>query len=203
MLEPIKKFDNSFTLKRKGFFALGAVVLAALWAVLWLIFPMEWYAVFFASTVGSYVTLALLAAVLILPFCWLFSLITSTNISVTKNFIVNFIFLVGTFFLFAAFRYSMVWLMIIAAVLHIGAMVWVLGTASVVPKKRIKRMKAKPVFYEKITGGKVKADEDSGDDLLPIKKQPIAVVLMAVLYVVLIDLAYILLAWQIAFTFNG
>ena len=146
MLEPIKKFDNGFTLKRKGFFALGAVMLAVLWAVLWLIFPMEWYAVFFASTVGSYVTLALLAAVLILPFCWLFSLITSTNISVTRNFIVNFIFLIGTFFLFAAFRYSMVWLMIIAAVLHIGAMVWVYGSAEKYKTGRISlKHKEEPV----------------------------------------------------------
>ncbi len=197
MFEAVKKFDEKFTLKRKGFFAIGAVAVAVLWAVLWLVFPMQWYSLFFSSTVGSYVTLILLAAVLIMPMCWIFSLITRTNLSVTKSLIVNIIFLVGIFFLFSAFRYTMAYLIAIAAVLHIAAMAWVLGTAPKIPKKHIKRTKPEPVFYEKITGGSVKAEDDSA------KKQPIAVIGLAVLYVIVINLAYIFIAWEIAFIFNG
>jgi hypothetical protein len=202
MLENIKKIDSKFTLKRKGFFALGAVIFAAVWAVLWLVFPMLWYSLFFASTVGCYVTLALLGTVLITIMCWLCSLATSLDISVTKNFIVNLIFLVGIFFLFAAFRYSMVYLVIIAAVLHCAANVWVLGTARIRHREKVKRMKSKPVFYEKITGGKVDVDEKSAEDVIAVKSHPVVMILISLLYTLVINAAYIFLAWEIAFTFS-
>ena len=83
----------------------------------------------------------LVAAVLILPMCWAATKAMSCNVSVTKNFVVNIIFMVGILFLFSAFRYSAVYVVIIAAVLHIAAMVWVLGTSVPHDKKHTKRVK--------------------------------------------------------------
>lgn len=193
----IKKFDDSFTDKRKGFFALGALAFAVLWLILWYVFPMEWYALFYATTVGSYVNLVLLAAVLILPMCWAATKAMSCNVSVTKNFVVNIIFMVGILFLFSAFRYSAVYVVIIAAVLHIAAMVWVLGTAEPHDKKHTKRVKDN----EKSLFGIFRSDGD--EKVLPIKKQPLIVIMWAVIYTLIIDGANIFLFWEVAHIFNS
>jgi hypothetical protein len=63
-------------------------------------------------------------------------------------------------------------------------------------------MKSKPVFYEKITGGKVDVDEKSAEDVIAVKSHPVVMILISLLYTLVINAAYIFLAWEIAFTFS-
>lgn len=199
------KIDSGFTIKKKGLFSLGCGVFAVLWIILWFVFPMEWYSIFFASTIGSYVTLVLLATVLIVPFCWLFTLITSSNISFTLNYISNVLFIIGVTFLFAAFRYSMWWLVAIAVLLQTAVQTFIIGTAAPYKKKRLKKLskKYKDVSYEKITGGTVKVEPEADDSsVILIKKQPLIAVMWAAVHTVAIDAVNIALFWLLAYTFN-
>lgn len=164
----------------KGVLAAGAVLFAVLWLVLWLIFPMEWYSLFFASTVGSFVTIALLAADITIILCWAFSFLSGIDIPFVKNLIVNIISMAAVLWLFAAFRYSMPYVVIIAAVLHAAAMVWVMGFAKKYPKK------GKP----------------DPENVKAIKKQPIITVIWAAAYVILADIANIILFSKMAYIFS-
>lgn len=164
----------------KGLLAAGAVLFAAVWLVLWMLFPMEWYSLFFASTVGSFVTIALLAADITIILCWAFSLLTGIDIPFVKNLIVNIIFMSAVLWLFAAFRYSMPYVVAIAAVLHVAAMVWVMGVAYKYPKK----------------------DKPTDEVIKAIKKQPIITVIWAAAYVITADIANIILFRQMAYIFS-
>ena len=199
------KIDSGFTIKKKGLFSLGCIVAAVLWVILWFVFPMEWYSIFFASTIGSYVTLVLLATVLIVPFCWLFTLVTASNISFTVNYIANVLFIIGVTFLFSVFRYTMWWLIAIAVVLQIAVQTFIIGNAPPYKKKRLKKLskKYKNISYEKITGGtvKVEPDVDESSEVL-IKKQPFIAVMWAAVHTIVIDAVNILLFWLLAYTFN-
>ncbi len=170
-----EKIDGGFTPRKKGFFALGTIGLIILWMILWYVFPMEWYSFFFASTVGSYIHLVLLATVLIFPMCWLLTVITGRNISIVKNYPVSLVFMIAIVFLFSAFRYDMAFLPVTAGILHAIAMVWVIGTAKHYERRKIKRIKNAEA-----------------------KKQPLLVVLSAVLYTAAINSANIFLFYKIA-----
>lgn len=199
------KIDSGFTIKKKGLFSLGCIAAAVLWVILWFVFPMEWYSLFFASTIGSYVTLVLLATVLIVPFCWLFTIITASNISFTVNYISNVLFIIGVTFLFAAFRYSMWWLTAIAVLCQIIAQTFIIGLAPPYKKKRLKKLnkKYKHVSYEKITGGTVNIEPEIQDDgVVLIKKQPLIAVMWAAVHTLAIDTVNIALFWVMAYTFN-
>lgn len=139
----ISHFDNKFTLKRKGFFALGAVAFAVLWIIGWLIFPMEFFSLFFDFTAGSYVTLALMSAFVTIVFNWLFTLISRQNISVTFTFTSNLVFQIGMFFLFAAFRYSIPYLWIITAVVHLILTILIFIFSKPIELTSVKRVKNK------------------------------------------------------------
>lgn len=164
----------------KGIFAAGAVLFAVLWLALWLIFPMEWYSLFFASTVGSFVTIALLAADITIILCWAFSILSGIDIPFSKNLIVNIFFMAAVLWLFAAFRYSMPYVVIIAAVLHAAAMVWVMGFAYKYPKK----------------------GKSDPENVKAIKKQPIITVIWAAAYVISADILNIFLFSQMAYIFS-
>lgn len=173
-------------LKRKGIMSLAAVGAAAVWLILWSLFPMEWYSLFFASTVGSYVQIVLLCTVLILPFCWIMSIITSADVSSLLNYIVNLVFMMLILFLFSAFRYSMPWLVAIAAVLHIGAMVWVYGSAEKYKTGRISlKHKEEPV----------------PEGIKMIKKQPLITIMWAAIYTIAINALNIFLFWKMAYIY--
>ncbi|MBQ8825658.1 MAG: hypothetical protein IJ007_01015 [Oscillospiraceae bacterium] len=199
------KIDSGFTIKKKGLFSLGCIAFAILWVILWFIFPMEWYSLFFASTVGSYVTLVLLATVIVVPLCWLFTIITASNISFTLNYIANVLFIIGVTFLFSAFRYSMWWLVAIAVLLQIAVQTFIIGKAPPYKKKRLKKLskKHKNISYEKITGGtvKVEPDVDESSEAL-IKKQPLIAVMWAAVHTIAADVINIALFWLLAYTFN-
>ncbi|MGN0553601.1 MAG: hypothetical protein ACI4I1_09470 [Oscillospiraceae bacterium] len=171
MFKFIEKIDSKFTVRRKGFFALGAVILAAIWIVAGILFPLEWFSLFFDFTAGSYVTLALLSAVLSCIFTWIFSLITRQNISALLMFISNLIFQIGMFFLFAAFRYEMPYLWIITAAVHALVCVLIFLKSKPTAAPAVKRVKTE----KKPLGTKAK-------------------IISAAAYSILSDAAYILLA---------
>ena len=118
MLKFIEKFDSKFTVRKKGFIALGAVIIAALLTVAGFAYPMEVFSLLVDSTAGSYVALTLISVILSCAFGWLFSLVTRQNISALLTPISNAVFQIGMFFLFAAFRYNMPYLWIITTVVH-------------------------------------------------------------------------------------
>lgn len=198
MIKKIRDFDLGFSERKKAFWSLGAVVFAIAWVILWNIFPMPWYSLFFASNVGANITFVLLAAVLMIPFCWAFSVMSACNLSVTKNTLVNVVFLVAAAYIFAIFRYSAVYLVILVFVLHLAAMVWVFGTAVPLKRHKVKRMKNKTVSHVSIP-----SDEPTeyDTDTVPIKTQPLVCVGWAALYTAVIEAAYLFLFYKIAYIF--
>lgn len=150
MLKFIEKTDSKFTVKKKGFIALGTVILAAIFAAAGSAYPMEVYSLFIDSTAGSYVALVLISAIVSCIFGWLFSLITRQNISALLTFIGNIIFQIGTFFLFAAFRYSIPYLWIITVVVHAAVCVLIFLVSKPYPPTAVKRTKEKPPVSTKV-----------------------------------------------------
>ena len=203
--EHLQKFNLSFTEHIKGFFSIGAVAFAVLWVILWINFPMEWYSLFFMSVFGSYFLLAILAFIIQIIFNWLFSVISASNISVTANTAVNLIFLVGSAFLFANFRFRAVYFFIAAVIAYAVAMFFIFGTAVPLKKKKIKRLNSKSVSHTTIitSKGQKHAVEEYDADFIPIKKQPLACAVRAVLYVIFTETAYLFLFWKIMKIFTS
>lgn len=150
MLKFIENTDRKFTVKKKGFIALGAVIFAALFTAAGIAYPMEIYSLFIDSTAGSYIALVLMSAVVSCIFGWLFSLVTRQNISALLTFISNVIFQIGTFFLFAAFRYSMPYLWIITTAVHAAVSILIFLISKPNPTSAVKRTKEKPPVSTKI-----------------------------------------------------
>lgn len=121
MEENIKEKQPYFTLKRKGIASLICLAAAVLWLILWNIFPMPFYSLFFASNIGSNIILVLLAAMLTFPLNFLFSKTLGTDISVPAMLIVNIVCMMAFIYLYSIFRYTAVWWVIIAAVVHMAA----------------------------------------------------------------------------------
>ena len=150
MLKFIEKFDNKFTVRKKGFFALGAAILAAIFAAAGFAYPMEVFSLFIDSTAGSYIALTLISIIVSCIFIWLFSLLTRQNISALLTLISNAVFQIGLFFLFAAFRYSMPYLWIITAAVHALVTVLLFLISKPNPASNVKRVKEKPPVSTKI-----------------------------------------------------
>lgn len=144
MLKFVEKIDNIFTARRKGFIALGAVIAAALMIAAAIFYPMECFSLFIDSTVGSYIALALISAILSCIFGWVFTLITRQALSASLLFVSNLIFQIGIFFLFSAFRYSMPYLWIIAAAVHALVTILIFLISKPSPAPSVKRTKEKP-----------------------------------------------------------
>ena len=89
MLKFIEKIDSKFTVRKKGFIALGAVIIAALLTAAGIAYPMEVFSLLVDSTAGSYVALMLISVILSCAFGWLFSLATRQNISALLTLISN------------------------------------------------------------------------------------------------------------------
>lgn len=144
MLKFIENIDSKFTVKKKGFIALGAAVFAALFTTAGFLYPMEFFSLFVDSTVGSYIALVLISIVISALFGWLFSLITRQNISTLLLFVSNVIFQIGMFFLFAAFRYSMPYLWMLTAAVHalVSVLIFLISKPNATPN--VKRVKEKP-----------------------------------------------------------
>lgn len=150
MLKPIENIDSKFTVRKKGFIALGAVIIAALLTAAGIAYPMEVFSLLVDSTAGSYVALTLISIVLSCAFGWLFSLLTRQNISALLTLVSNAAFQIGMFFLFAAFRYSMPYLWIITAAVHILVTVLLFLISKPNPEPNVKRVKEKPPVSTKV-----------------------------------------------------
>lgn len=122
-----------FTHKRKKIAAICSAAAVLLWLILWLIFPMEFYSLFFASLIGSNLLLTVLAAVITFPSNLLCSHITKRDIPTALHLAINIVFMVGCIYLYSIFRYSAVWLLIIGIAAHI-AVTALLFAKSKVPK---------------------------------------------------------------------
>lgn len=110
-----------FTMKKKAAASVCSAAAVVLWLILWLIFPMEFYSLFFASAIGSNLLLIVLSAVITFPANFICSKISKNDISVLAHLIINAVGMVGCIYLYSIFRYDMVWLLIIGIAVHIAA----------------------------------------------------------------------------------
>lgn len=141
-----KRIDAYFTDKRKGIAALCALGFAVLWIFLWNIFPMEFYSIFYADTVGSNIQLLLLNIVTLLPLFWVFTKLTATDLSFSGTVLVNLLLLIAADFVFAVFMFSdFFFLCIIALLLHMAANVPIFGAARVRKGSSPKAAEAKAI----------------------------------------------------------
>lgn len=179
------KIDKFFTDKRKGFAALGALAFAVLWAFLWNVFPMEFYSVFFADIIGSNIMLLLLNAVVLMPFFYIFTKLTRTDLSFCKIVLLNIVCLAAVEYVFSLFLFSdyFFWC-IIAVVIHALINVWGFGSAKVRDGKAPKGMNAPAPETE-----------------ISIKKQPLITVIWAAVFAFAADAAGFALFYIIAHIF--
>lgn len=130
-----------FTLRKKGFASLicGGAVLV--WLILWTVFPMPYYSLFFASNIGSNILLACLGAVMTFPINWLFSKILRTDINVKIHLVINIVTLLGIIYVFSIYRYTAVWLVIIAFAVYIAVcgLLFLKGKQEDVPRIKEKK----------------------------------------------------------------
>ncbi|MCI7768608.1 MAG: hypothetical protein MSJ26_11600 [Oscillospiraceae bacterium] len=132
-----------FTEKRKGIAAIISVGAAVLWVFLWLVFPMEFYSLFFASNIGSTLFLASLAAAVTFPACFICTKVLKKDISVPLLLCVNIIGMVGCIFLYSIFRYTAIWWLILGLLVHMAATAVVFIIAPQIKINRIKEKKGR------------------------------------------------------------
>lgn len=162
--------------KTKGFFALGTVAAVLLWMFLWYMFPMEFYAIFFNNIVGSNIQLILLASVLSIPMCYIFSKFTKKNIPLLKTLLVNILFLVGLDYVYSIFYDMHFIFVILTGVLHFAVILYLFGHAE---------------------------SKESKNETIPIKKQPLMIIIWAAVYVLIIDISNIMLFRLITYIYHG
>ena len=132
-----------FNEKRKGIAAVICVGAAVLWTLLWLVFPMEFYSLFFASNIGSTLFLAALAAVITFPACFICTKVLKKDISVPLHLCVNIIGMVGCIFLYSIFRYTAIRWLILGLAVHMAATAVVFVIAPDIKINRIKEKKSR------------------------------------------------------------
>ena len=118
------KADNKqvfFTPKRKAAAALCSVGIVILWAVLWLVFPMEFYSLFFASMIGSNLLLVVLSVIITFPLNWICSKVLNADVNMKWHLAVNAVGMVGCIYLYSIFRYTIPALPILGLLLHLSA----------------------------------------------------------------------------------
>ena len=139
----LEKKPPYFTPKRKGIAAVVSLGATVLWVILWFVFPMEFYSLFFASSIGSTLFLAAMAAVITFPACFICTKALSKDISVPLQLTVNIIGMVGCIFVYSIFRYTAVWWLILGLAVHLGATAAVFMNAPDIKVKRVKEKKGR------------------------------------------------------------
>lgn len=167
------KIDNYFTDRKKGFAAIAALGFAVLWAVLWLVFPMEFYSIFFMSIIGSNVLLVLINTVVLLPFYYIFTKLTRTDLSFCKTVLVNILCLVAVEYVFSIFLFSdYFFICVLSVIAHALINIWVFGSAKIRDGKAPKGMNAPAPKAE-----------------ISIKKQPMITIIWAAAFAFAVDAA--------------
>ncbi len=121
----MKYFDKQQK-KIISFICLGTAVL---WIILWNIFPLEFYSLFFASSVGSNVMLILLELVLLFPMNFLFSKLAKGNFNMIFSIISDIVCMTALAYTYSIFRYSAVYIVIFSAVIHFVLWIFIIGNA--------------------------------------------------------------------------
>ena len=176
------KLDKYFTDRRKGYFALGALVFIPIWMFLWNAFPMQFYAFFFVGVIGGNIQLALLDAVVLFPLFYIFTKLTRTDLSFCKTVLLNVFLMVAVEYVFSIFMFSdYFYICIIAYILHSAAKIWTFGSAGVRDGKIGKGMRAPEVKRDRA-----------------IKKQPVLSIVWAAAFSAVADASGIGLMYVIA-----
>ncbi|MGN0642797.1 MAG: hypothetical protein ACI4JJ_06590 [Huintestinicola sp.] len=136
-----------FTEKRKGIASLCCLGFAVLWLILWYVFPMEFYSLFFASSVGSNIVLVLLSVMITIPCNWLFSKFISNDVNMPLSLVVNAVCMLTFIYTYSIFRYTAIYWVVLAAAVHTAASVFLFikskpyteSKKKVVLKKRLKK----------------------------------------------------------------
>ncbi len=167
-----KKIDNYFDFRHKVYAALGAVVFAIVWLILWDMFPMQFYSLFCASLAGSFIQLVLLNAVVAPVFLLIFTAVTKTDLSFCKTVPINIVCVFGIELLrlFIGFYGWSMYLLAAGIIVHGAICLWAFGTAEIRDKKAPKGMNAPSPKRE-----------------IAIKKQPVIAVIWAVVFAFSID----------------
>ena len=182
MTRLFKKLDQYFTDKKKLFFAIGSVAFAMLWMLLWNIFPMQFYAIFFAGIVGSNIQLVLLNAAALFPLFYIFTKLTRTELSFCKTVLLNIFLVAAVEYVFSIFMFSdYFYLCVIAYILHSAANIWTFGSAEVRGSRKAKGMRSPEIKRE-----------------AAIKKQPIISIIWAAAFTFTADAMCIALMYVIA-----
>lgn len=155
-----------FTVKRKGIAALVCLGVMILWAVLWPVFPMEFYSLFFMSMIGNNLLLLILAAVITFPLNFMFTKTLSANISVPATLTVNMICMVAIIYAYSVSGLVSQWILWFALALAIQ----IIATAVIF-------VKSKPIRIPKIKN----------------EKKPIKAAILGAVSAVLADSIYFLL----------
>lgn len=130
-----KKTAKRFTLKQKSIAALICVCIAVIWEFLWLGMPMNIYYVY-NSSVGSNIVFLALSVLLTFPENYILHRFLKTDVSVPAMLAVNAVGMVAILYLFAIFRYTAVYLVLIGIFAHISATAFIIGKAPENGKKR-------------------------------------------------------------------
>ncbi|MBQ7980139.1 MAG: hypothetical protein IJ305_00865 [Oscillospiraceae bacterium] len=167
-----KRIDNYFDLKHKIYAAIGAVGFAILWMILLDIFPMQFYSLFCANLIGSFVQLILMNAVVVPIFLLIFTLVTKTDLSFCKIVPINIICIFGIELLrlFIGFYGWSMYLLIAGILVHAAICLWAFFTAPIRDNKAPKGMNAPAPEKE-----------------IAIKKQPLISAIWAVAFAFSID----------------
>ncbi len=168
-----KRIDNYFDLKHKIYAAVCSVVFAIVWLILWDMFPMQFYSLFCASLIGSFIQLILLNAVVVPIFLLIFTLVTKTDLSFCKTVPLNIICIFGIELLrlFIGFYGWSMYLLLAGILVHAAVCFWAFATAPIRDNKAPKGMKAPAPPKE-----------------TAIKKQPLISAIWAVTFAFSIDM---------------
>lgn len=165
------KIDSHFNNRTRGIAAIGALAFALVWAILWDIFPMQFYSFFFADTIGSNIQLILINTVVLLPFFWLFTKLSRTDLSFSGTVLLNILLVVGVEYVFSIFLFSdYFFICVIAVIIHAAINILPFGSAAVRDGKAPKGMNAPAPKAEKA-----------------IKKQPLISVIWAASFAFAVD----------------
>lgn len=135
-----------FTSKRKGTAALICVGAVVLWAILWLIFPMEFYSLFFASLIGNNLLLVMLAVIITFPFNFIFTKALNADIPVAPSLAANIICMVAFIYAYSVsglVKYPWQWILwlSLAILVHVIAMAVIFAKSKPIRIPKIKNEK--------------------------------------------------------------
>ncbi|MDR0946828.1 MAG: hypothetical protein LBM87_03655 [Ruminococcus sp.] len=113
------KANKSITKKHRRYFALGAVIIAVLFCILWAVFPLPFFSLFMADNIGANIFLICLCATVSFFSIYIFGNIYRLLIPFIHKNIVTTLFLLLNIYMFSIFFYSdLRWVLIFNAAVY-------------------------------------------------------------------------------------